>query len=256
MKKTSRLIIWAAAGIMALCAAACQKDDTLRYNNATMGNIVNGTFVSDQGNTLNVVDQTCAGKLDTLKRAFIVCDVLNTTEGVSNGYDVRLNYISHVLTKEVLPSSELKDSLANDPIIISDLWISGGYINMYLIIPVNKDSHVKHMINLVHDQEGGKSGEYSFLLRHDASGEILKEDNISNGMVLAGAYVSFPVSSLIKENTVTINVKWNSYIVYPETANVVSHKTEEYSVSRSYQKGGFEHAPLNAPKGKTQLAIR
>lgn len=256
MKKTSRLIIWAAAGIMALCAAACQKDDTLRYNNATMGNLVNGTFISDQGNILNVVDQACTGKLDTMKRAFIVCDVLKSTEGVSNGYDVRLNYISHVLTKDALLSTELKDSLANDPLILSDLWISGGYINMYLIIPVNKDSHIKHMINLVHDQEGGKSGEYDFLLRHDASGEILKEDNTSNDMVLAGAYVSFPVSSLIKEDTATINVKWNSYIVYPETANVVSHKTEEYSVSRPYQKGGFEQAPLNSSNGKTQLAVR
>lgn len=68
--------------IIAACAAAfsavsCTKDNTIRYNNATMGNIVNGTFISDQGNTFTIVDQTCPGKLDTMKRAFVICDILS-----------------------------------------------------------------------------------------------------------------------------------------------------------------------------------
>ena len=52
-------ILTIAAAAMALAAASCQKDDTLYYNNLTMGNIVDGRFVSDQGNTFNIVDQTC-----------------------------------------------------------------------------------------------------------------------------------------------------------------------------------------------------
>ena len=76
-----RLIIFIVAGIAALAATSCDKDNTLRYNNFTMGNIVDGKFVSDQGNTFNVVEQTCSGRLDTLERAIILCDILYQEEG-------------------------------------------------------------------------------------------------------------------------------------------------------------------------------
>ena len=81
MKNITKTIIAIAAGIATFAAASCSKDNTIRYNNATMGNIVNGRFTSDQGNIFNVTDQTCAGKLDTMKRAFVICDVLNQVEG-------------------------------------------------------------------------------------------------------------------------------------------------------------------------------
>ena len=96
MKKIKGMIIALAVGAAAF-ATSCQKDETLRYYNATMGNIVDGRFVSDQGNTFNIVEQTCEGRLDTLKRAFTICDILSSTG--TNEYDVRLNYITSVLTK-------------------------------------------------------------------------------------------------------------------------------------------------------------
>ena len=42
---------------------SCEEDTTLRYGNVTMGNMVEGTFISDQGNIFNVVEQTCKGDL-------------------------------------------------------------------------------------------------------------------------------------------------------------------------------------------------
>ena len=54
-KITGKLIILAAAAV-SFAAASCHKDDTLRYNNVTMGNVVAGTFISDQGNAFNVVE--------------------------------------------------------------------------------------------------------------------------------------------------------------------------------------------------------
>ena len=65
IKKT---IIYIAAAILALGSVSCQKDDTLQYNNFTMGNIVDGRFVSDQGNTFNVVEQLCSGKIQEISR--------------------------------------------------------------------------------------------------------------------------------------------------------------------------------------------
>ena len=55
----------------AIAAVSCQKDDTLQYNNLTMGNIVEGQFISDQGNIFNIVDQICVGELGKEKRAMV-----------------------------------------------------------------------------------------------------------------------------------------------------------------------------------------
>ena len=82
MKNFKLSIIAVVAAVTALAAVSCQKEDnTLYYNNLTMGNIVNGRFVSDQGNTFNIVEQTCEGKIDTLSRTITLCDVLKETEG-------------------------------------------------------------------------------------------------------------------------------------------------------------------------------
>ena len=116
--RTTILTIVAAA--MALAAASCQKDDTLYYNNLTMGNIVDGRFVSDQGNTFNIVDQTCEGKLDTMDRVITLCDVLNVTSGMEKEYDVRLRDYAPVLTKNAVKSEEAvsEEISVTDPIYI------------------------------------------------------------------------------------------------------------------------------------------
>lgn len=243
MKKIKGFIIALAVGAAAL-ATSCQKDETLRYSNATMGNIVDGRFVSDQGNTFNIVEQTCAGQLDTMKRAFIICDVLTSTG--SNAYDVRLNYISSVLTKSPLFSSEIEDlsKLVNDPILLSDIWISGGYVNLYITVPVRRGSDKKHEINFILDQSSDKEGTYTFLLRHNASGEILKDGQDNSDMVLAAGYVSFPVSQLIKEDQARICVQWHSYKLAAH--NVISSHTEDHSIEHIYNKNSFEQVPSTA----------
>lgn len=253
MKKINRIIIAMVAGIAAL--ASCQKDETLRYNNATMGNVVNGQFISDQGNRFNVVEQICAGKLDTMKRAFIICDVLNAAEG-NEEFDVRLSYVSPVLTKDAVPSSEINDlsTLKNDPILLTDMWISGGYVNLYMTIPVARSSNKPHEITFVLDQKDQTEGLYTFLIRHNASGEVLKENADNSGMVLAGAYASFPVSSIIKEDTAKIRIKWQSYMVAGQ--GIVSAKSEEYTADRAYVKGSFEHVPSTAMASKSSMEIR
>ena len=244
MKKINRIIIAMVAGIAAL--ASCQKDETLRYNNATMGNVVNGQFISDQGNRFNVVEQICAGKLDTM---------LNAAEG-NEEFNVRLSHVSPVLTKDAIPSSEITDMsvLKNDPILLTDMWISGGYVNLYMTIPVARSSNKPHEINFVLDQRDQTEGLYTFLIRHNASGEVLKENADNSGMVLARAYASFPVSSIIKDDTAKIRIKWQSYMVAGQ--GIVSAKSEEYTADRAYVKGSFEHVPSTAMASKSSMEIR
>ncbi len=239
------LIIGLAAAAIALAAISCSKEDnTLRYNNMTMGNITEGAFISDQGNKFNVTEYTCPGKLDTMKRAFILCDVLKKTGTAENEYDVRVNYIANVLTKDAVavPETQEQDTYGNDPIVLNDLWISGGYINMYVTFPVKAKDHKTHYLNLLHEK---KDGVYSFQIRHDAAGEILKveEDGEGENLVLAYAYASFPISKVISEETARYTISWNSYLI---NGNIISAKTETRKKDAEYKKSTFEQVPATA----------
>ena len=162
MKVTTKLIALISVFILCAGAVSCKKDTTLQYNNLTMGNVTEGLFTSDQGNIFNVVEQdrACYGRLDTMKRAIILCDVLNkTTGGQENEYDVRLTAMSPVKVKDIILDDKVEDITPNakensvesteegtdegndqnvyreDPVTISQVWISGGYINMYVTLP-------------------------------------------------------------------------------------------------------------------------
>ncbi len=231
MRNSTRLIIGLAACIAAFSAISCSKDNTLHYNNVTMGNIVDGVFVTDQGNEFKVVEQTCPGRLDTMKRAFTVCDILQKTSG--NEYEVRMNHIANVLVKDAVPSSELTDmeAMANDPILLPEIWISGGYVNMHIILPVNIDKKKQkpHKITFIRNMED--EGEYRFRIMHDGNGEVL--DSESGNMALAGAYASFPVSTVIKEEKATIILEWNSYVQINGGGITAQSKAKKIGISYS-----------------------
>lgn len=255
MKGITKVIIAIAVGITAIAAASCTKDDTIRYNNATMGNVVNGKFISDQGNLFNVTDQTCRGKLDTMERAFVICDILNNTEGAENQYDVRLNYLASVLTKNAILGSGIteENEPANDPILLQTYWVSGGYINIYLAVPVAVDSKVKHIINFVYDDAGQADGTYTFSIRHDRNGEDLSENNNGN-ITLAYAYVSVPVASIIKEDNARIVLKWLNYKI---TGNaVILSETDEVMRELLYSKEDYQQVPATALVSRSPLDIK
>ncbi len=246
MRFTKGLIIKVAAGVMALSAIACQndQDSTMRYNNATMGNIVDGNFISDQGNIFNVTEQTCKGKLDTMKRAFVICDVLNNTvNGEKNEYDVRVNYIANVLDKAAKPISEIEDldNYMNDPIILKSVWFSAGYMNMLIYIPTKRIGGKIHELNLLYEEI--ESGKWKFSIRHNAEGEILTDTNDSFDFVMAYSYASFPISAIIAEDSATIDIEWKSYL---ESGYGIHAETKMITATAEYTKSSFEHVPQAA----------
>ena len=242
--KLSKTIIRVITAIAVVAASvSCKHDDTLVYNNLTMGNVSDGTFVSDMGNIFNVVENPSYKNLGTMKRALVLCDVLNKVEGTDNEYDIRLNGATEVLVKEPvtkIAADNEKDMCAEDPIDITQLWISGGYINTYLMFEFKYDSETqqKHLVNLVYDQENSKDGRYEFILRHNAFGETSSND--ATGITLGGNYVSFPVSEIIKEDTAEIVIKcrW-----YKTVSGGILSDIQDKSFSIHYIRGSYEHAP-------------
>lgn len=250
MKRISRSIICIIAAIAAL--TSCKKDDTLQYNNFTMGNVVDGIFTSDQGNIFTVVEKNCTGDLEKMKRAVVLCDVLKKVEGTENEYEVRLNGIGTVLTKDPV-SKQVADNdnemSIEDPINIYDLWISGGYINMYVQFEILPNTDKKHLVNLVIDEEASTAGKYVFTLRHNSYGESITHDE--QNVTLGGAYVSFPITELIKEDSAEITMNWTWY---KSTGQGWSSETQKNSYDISYTKGGYEQAPVKlASKAATNL---
>ena len=81
--------------------AACKKDETLRYNNVTMGNIHGEEIISDQGNTFVITESLFSVDFDEFEsgRVMLSCDVLRQT--ADKTYDIRLTGITSVLTKNV-----------------------------------------------------------------------------------------------------------------------------------------------------------
>lgn len=269
MKLFKSIIFYTIAGLILFNMVSCKKDETIRYGNVTMGNRVNGKFISDQGNTFNLVEINAKINFDKFRRGIMQCDVLRQTG--EKEYDVRVTYLDTVLTKAPVMASAIaedSDKKVQDPIHIEQYWVSGGYLNMYVVFeiqidPMLKDS--KHMVNLVLDDSASTEGTYTFALHHNAFGETFKQkettetvpevstmsdDSVSWGF--AGSYVSFPIADLIEEKEAKIVLKWKSHII---TDFAWSAKVEDKTREFLYSKDSFEHAPLHI-KTKTAAQVR
>lgn len=221
--------------------ASCKKDDTLRYNNVTMGMIQGEDIISDQGNIFQITEKPFEYDLKKYEsgRVLVVCDVLRET--ASKTYDVRLTGITGVLAKNVktMEESTVEEDLSVDnPVIIRELWYAGGYLNMTLETAQKQDSKTKHYINLV-QEASEENGKYVFSLRHNAQGETPSEGD--KNYFGAVGYVSFPIAGVIKEDAAKIVLKWKShkYTGCGYSLTESESKSQEYSWTRN----GYEHVP-------------
>ena len=263
MTRRTRLFAFAVLTAISFALVSCKKDNTLMYGNITMGNFVGDKFISDQGNEFTIVENTTGKDFGGYERAIMQCDVLNKTEGTENGYDVRVSYVSSVLTKApITPENAAADpeKLVNDPIMIEYAWVSGGYLNLYVSFEIQdspKPENSKHMVNLIYEK--GETGKYSLTLRHNAYGEtlagkesegdtkiykpILEQGVESIQWVVARSYVSFQLSDLITEEESELTINWLEHVTdtFGNWLPDVTSKTGTLTYSKKTQ---FEQTPL------------
>ena len=224
--------------IASITLVSCRKDDTICYNNVTMGNIDGQTIVSDQGNTFDIVETPFEINLGDFEygRVMLACDVLKQTE--DKRYDIRLHGITSVLTKDAVKASTITDPSSElaveDAIIIRDLWYGGGYLNLLIEFAQKKDSGTKHLINLIHDDttEG-----YTFILRHNAYGEVPSEQE---AYISSMGYVSFPISELIEGDEAEMTIRWKSH-KFLENGEFDLYESQECSEPVKWKRVGYEH---------------
>ncbi|MCQ2146914.1 MAG: hypothetical protein MJZ16_05290 [Bacteroidales bacterium] len=203
--------------LLCLLFSACQKDETLIYSAFSIGNFTSGVFTSDEGQTYNIVEQTCEGRLDTMKRAFIVCDILERVNGQKDAFNIRLKEIHSVLSKDVLKSDEIdEESVGSSPINLASGWVSKGYFNIIFNFTYFAESLTKHFINLVIDKEKSTDENVVLQLRHNGYDETLDKasDNDLAKVRVGTGYASFRIDDLIPEGkdkiSTTVNWVWHS----------------------------------------------
>lgn len=110
---------------------------------------------------------------------------------------------------------------------------------MLVSFDVKTGSKTKHLVNLVYDEEASNGGKYVFNLRHNSYGESMIYGTAD--VQLAGNYVSFPITDIIKDNTAEITINWTWY---KHDGIGWTSEIQDYSCKMTYTKGGFEQAPV------------
>ena len=189
-----------------LLAVSCFKDNTILYREITMAEVVGpNQVVTDVGLTYNIVEQVCEGSLEGLSRVLIYCNVLKQTG--DKEFNVQLLDFVAPLKKDVVRSSTLTkpdDGLGLDPIAVSSVWVSSGYLNLGLAVLI-LDAEKEHTINLEFD-DTAPMDTLRFTLRHD-DGMPDDMNLIADDSTVGGTYATFPIANLLPEGVTTLPIK-------------------------------------------------
>ena len=131
-------------------------------------------FLLDNNKTINPVTLKHKDyKAIDGQRAFVYFGMIDNKSVISDeNYDYNANifYIENILTKDIIPLSEVdKDSIGNDLLDITKVWIAQGYLNVECrYYSLNSDN--KHLLNMVYhevDDEGYICLEFKHNAFHD-----------------------------------------------------------------------------------------
>ncbi len=125
--------------------------------------------------------------------------------------NVILNNLYNVLSKATLFSSEMEtkekqDSLGYDKVDISDAWVSSKYLNIHFNV-LRQIPDLKHLINLVVDQEQSTGSQVYLKFRHNAFNDVPALNSLGR--------VSFDISPILNGistgESLDLHLIWESY---------------------------------------------
>ncbi|MBO4476205.1 MAG: hypothetical protein J5737_05760 [Bacteroidales bacterium] len=195
------------AFILALTAfSACIDQDPFLYRIVTFGfPQEDGSLLADDG--IRYILNSTATDFDWARLPRVIA-VLDVTEAVSDStYKARLQQYTTPVYKEpvVVSEGELPDTLGTDDILVSDVWYSGGCLNMMNVIELQQNDTGGHMISLVADCREESPDTLKFEIHHKSNQAYTPADMLSD----YSFYSSFPVKSLMpKRDSVIIKVSW------------------------------------------------
>ena len=206
--------------------AECSKESgTLAYETTEIGSITGSIFKGDGGNTYDIVEDA-AGVKD-MERAYVTFDVLSKT--ADKRYDIAVKKYQKALVKDPIYLTQAPDTLGNDAIYLYTAWLSGGYLNMRVVMNFKLNSTVSHWVNLVYD-DTAEMDTLRFHLTHNGHGEgnILTATD-TTGYRNGAAMMSIPIVQLMPSSMNEIPIKVTSTWYERDTSGVYTGDLKTYT---------------------------
>lgn len=222
--------------LMSVCLTSCFNLDSPLYSGVEVCKVISGTkLLTDEGNTLNIIQNQTLPISDTLKRVIISCDVLDYTEGKEDEFDIRLLSFAPMDIKEIIPSSSAdEEALGDDGIDLDSAWLGGGYLNAFVGITKEVNSKKNHSVNLVLDELHSSPDTLHFKFRHNAYGDSFDNPDIdSDNITTEGFYYSFPIEYYIPSGvqSVVLHLQNDWFTYY---AGIIKRDKETYDYYLKY----------------------
>jgi hypothetical protein len=209
--------------LMLFVLFACDKDEKSFSTNiwvslATVKQINNSTPVLlqlDNGLLVWPVNNSNDFNTSDGQRVLISYNILSDSAQNNPKREIRLNTISNVQIKQVAAlTTANKDSIGNDPLGISNIWIGGGYLNVSFYIYGNKTAH---LVSLAYNTTipPSNDGKVHLELHQNAFGDT--STGLNTGVI------SFDIKSFVQNriSPVEIIIEVKNYagtvITYPFT---------------------------------------
>lgn len=216
-----------------LCTfSACKEEerDNRHLAYATIINATDKALTTDVDGELLYVQENESGFTDwTVGKRLIVDYSIVTDRNVTStpkSYNVKLNCVYTILTKNPVKKSFLNttlrdDSIGHDPINVRSVWFANSYLNIDFGIYRN-DPGIRHFINLVKDDSKSTSDDVFVELRHNAYHDLQSIGSWGNVSFNISDFVMPPKSSVkihLSRLTYTGEVKtdtltYNTGIIY------------------------------------------
>ena len=192
---------------MVVFLTSCLDDDDSKWplNSVytTIGEVVEESddvyyIDSDKDNKLYVqnVDALKNSEIENGDRVYAeFIFVENNTNRPENGSEIKVGFIYKVLTKDIEHlSNENEYEIGDDNIDVSNIWLSGDYLNlMYSFFTDSKTVHFLNMVTVDHPKKA-EDGYLYLEFRHNANYDFNEVNGLYNGLV------SFDVDEIIRQN--------------------------------------------------------
>ena len=183
--------------------------------------LINFHFVLDNGKTVNPISiNNITYKAIDGQRAFAYLRLLNAKSALADDsydYNAEVFYVENILTKNIVElNTTNKDSIGNDVIDISKIWMAQGYITIECQLYVLNEG-VKHMLNLVYNADQPMIDDDGYIQLE------FRQNAFSNlGSLKREGIVSFKLDSIYELLETAKGVKVVSY----SNKGIVSYKLD------------------------------
>lgn len=204
--------------LCSLLAVSCLKDATFTVQNFSDFAVSHeGKLVTDNAYSLTVTENESGNEAWKTEggRFFIVCDILN------RNLEIKLKSVQEVSVIEANPYVE-DEHEPDDPVVVFDHSISGGYINLAMNVYGDPSAKEEHQISF-HYTSNELQNEFTFYVLHEGRHEnpaYMDEKKLETRTLL----FSIPLWERVKRN---VPVKLNLCLYQLDKNSDGSYKVEK-----------------------------